>query len=318
MKPEFQLPARKHLVHKAIEPRKLSASTAAKVALRDATDRWELKFDGCHVILIKHNGHAYAYSRTGEVVMGAMDRQIKAMEKSPYDNFVIFAEAWSRDHCHSDINGQFRTHLSLGDDRILEAVVFDAITYEEFMAGKSEAPFDFRRRDVVSLANSIQKMWESHGDSGASICRPSKLFDSRVEAVEWITQAREGGFLFPLDGFMRKDPKGLWKAGAGSGGENLKDKELLVVDLKVIRLIEGEGKFAGTLGAYECLYNGQIQRVGGGALTDKERHAIWAHQGRAEGGVGSIIEVHALGESTHGLLREPRFARFRTDKKEGE
>lgn len=316
MKPEFELPKRKHFVHKAIEPRKLSASAAKKVALR-TNDVWELKFDGCHVILIKHNGHAYAFSRTGEKVMGAMDRQLKAMEAAPYDNFVLFAEAWSRYHCHSDINGQFRTHLSPDDELFLEAVVFDAVTYEEFMAGKSEANFEFRRNSVQKISGYIDRAWELVGD-GKTICRASKLYQSRADAVEYVSEMHALGCPYPLDGFMRKDLKGLWIAGAGSGGENLKDKELMVVDLKVVRLIEGEGKFLGTLGAYECLYDGKVQRVGGGALTDLERHAIWKDQSRAEGGVGSIIEVHALGESTHGLLREPRFARFRTDKKTGE
>ena len=86
----------------------------------------------------------------------------------------------------------------------------------------------------------------------------------------------------------------------------------------MVALIEGKGKFSGMLGAYECTYKGQKQLVGGGKLKDKDRKAIWADQYRAEGGINSIIEINALGESTNGLLREPRFSRYRLDKTEGE
>lgn len=308
----FQLPKRTHLVHKAIEPRKLSASTAAKVAAR-LDDVWEVKYDGVHAVLIKTNGKAYSFFRTGEQITGAMDRQLRAMEALAQDNYVLFAEGWNENYEFSDINGHSRTHLAPADERFLKAIIFDMVPFDAFLAGKYEVPYMTRRKDVADLLFALRTF--AFGN----------LFDITYSAatkaicLSHVSFRQDNhGEIFKIDGFMRKAREGHWVAGAGSEGFNLKDKDIVSVDLKVEELYEGEGKFTGMLGAFGCTYNSKPQRVGGGKLTDKQRKAIWENQTQADGGIGSIIEVHALGESTHGLLREPRYARTRFDKTEGE
>ena len=315
----YELPKRKHLVHKAIEPRNLSAKAATVVASRKPADEyWEIKYDGCMTILVKAGGKAYAFSRQGEPVAGAMDRQLAALEAVAMDDFVVFAEAWSPNLIHSDINGDFRRGHKLGDERRLIAVMFDMVTLQEFNEGKTDGhpsnTFEYRTLDLINLLQQLIDV----GTEKANLFDLAVQRDTKEECANVVELRRSQGQIFPIDGFMRKAKNGYWVAGAGACGSSLKDKELLVVDLEVTGLVEGEGKFTGMLGAYDCLYKGKPQRVGGGSLKDSERKAIWADKTRAEGGIGSIIEVHALAESTNGLLREPRFARFRTDKKEGE
>jgi DNA ligase 1 len=303
----YVLPKRTHLVHKAIEPRKLSKTVAAAVADRK-DDLWEIKYDGCNVILIKANGIAYAFSRQGEPVAGAMDRQVDAMNDCSRDNYVLFAEAWAPNLIHSEINGDFRRGHKPDDERRLKAIVFDVVSLSAFDNGLGVEIFENRTLDICDYTLALGDAFEA-----------SQQRDTKAECVAYVAERQDvHGEIFAIDGFMRKARKGVWVAGAGICGTNLKDKDLFTVDLKVDELVEGQGKYVGTLGAYICTYKGQRQRVGGGKLKDADRHAIWADQHRKEGGIGSIIEVNALGESTNGLLREPRFSRYRLDKTEGE
>jgi DNA ligase-1 len=308
----FSLPVRKNLVHKAIEPRKLSASIAAIVAERD-DDIWEVKYDGCHGILVKCNGKAYGFSRQGEPIAGAMDRQLQALEAIYADNFVLFVEGWNPNSIHSIINGDFRRGHKEGDLYSLKAVVFDHVPLDDFMKGVNFSTYEVRSQRVADTVFALKTFGYGHLFEKAFSAR------TKAECVAYVADRQDNhGEIFAIDGFMRKARDGIWTAGAGSCGTILKDKAVLSVDLKVEGLVEGKGKFVGMLGAYECTYNGKPQLVGGGKLTDKQRRSIWIDQLQADGGIGSIIEVHALGESTNGLLREPRYIRTRFDKTEGE
>lgn len=308
----FQLPIRKHLVHKAIEPRNLSAGKLAEANAR-TDDLWQVKYDGCHVILIKANGKAYAFSRQGEPVAGAMDRQLRAMESLAADNYVLFAEAWRPDVIHSVINGDFRRGHKPDDERLLKAVVFDWLPLDRFMSGTFAMCYESRQEQMDALLFSFRTFALGH------LFERAFTANTKAECVAHVEFKQDSlGFTFAIDGFMRKARLGAWIAGGGSDGFNIKDKDLFTVDLEVTGLVEGKGKFAGMLGAYECLYKGQPQLVGGGKLTTKQRQHIWENQSTPDGGIGSIIEVHALGESTNGLLREPRMAKVRHDKTEGE
>lgn len=307
----YELPKRKHLVHKAIEPRNLSAAKAA-AALARTDDLWQVKYDGDHVILLKVNGHAYAFSRQGGEVAGAMDRQLRAMEALATDNYVLFAEAWRPDDLHSTIDGNFRRGYVDGDRRTLQAIVFDMVPLGNFDLGTYAMCYEDRLKGFDELLFALRTFGHGH------IFDKAFTANSRDECAAFVEHRKAEGDLFEIDGFMRKARLGSWIAGGGSDGYNIKDKEVLSVDLKVEGLIEGKGKFVGMLGAYECTYKGQPQLVGGGKLTDKQRKAIWENHQTPDGGIGSIIEVHALGESTNGLLREPRYHRTRRDKTEGE
>lgn len=307
----FQLPKRTHLVHKAIEPHNLSASTLAVVQARH-DDLWEVKYDGCCGILLKAGGKAYGWSRQGEVIAGAMDRQLRAMEALCSDDFVMFVEGWSPNLPFNIINGDFRRGYKEGEPRTLMAVVFDMVPLHEFMAGIGTKPFLDRTSQVSRFVCNLDEV------APPGLFISAAQFTCKGDAVDYVAERQDAGEVHPIDGFMRKARMGVWTAGAGSCGTSVKDKAKFTVDLKVVALVEGKGKFLGMLGAYECTYKGAKQLVGGGKLTTKERKAIWADQTRAEGGIGSIIEVAALGESSNGLLREPRFSRYRLDKSEGE
>ena len=308
----YTLPKRRTLVHKAIEPRKLSAKVQAALAERN-DDLFEVKYDGCHAILIKSEGKAYAFSRQGEPVLAAMDHVLRDLERISQDNFALFAEAWHPLLEHSIINGTFRRSYLADDAELLEAVVFDYVPLEDFQKGSCPVRFKTRRDAATAVVLSAQGLYSSFEESPLRVSYISQTVD---QCQHFVNHSREHyNEEFAIDGFMRKDRNGLWKAGSGSGGESVKIKDHMSIDVKVLAVLEGKGKFVDMVGSIKVLWGLRELIVGGGKLTDKERKLYWDFPSKI---VGRIVEVHGLSESQHGMIREPRFIRFRDDKTEGE
>jgi len=90
----------------------------------------------------------------------------------------------------------------------------------------------------------------------------------------------------------------------------LKDKLECTVDLLVISLERGEGKYSDTLGALIARdKKGKQHRVSG--MTDAERVAWWNKSATV---IGKVIEVCCMKVNPDGSLREPRYKAIRYDK----
>lgn len=306
----YQLPKRRTLVHKAIEPRNLSAKVKAAVEARTG-DYWEIKYDGVHCFFVITEDAGWAFTRQGEP-MPSMDHVVKELVEHYRDfgarGMVVFAEAWHPEWTHQKINGAARRQYCEGE---LEAVCWDMVPLEDFETGRSSIKFSTRRWALNELVFDIG--WKNP-DSKLTI---SKLATSKDEIAQQLGAIRESlGLEYATDGFMRKDIGGLWVAGSGSCGSVLKDKDIIDVDVEVLDVFEGKGKFAGMAGGFVIRYKGKTQSCGGGKLTTAQRKALWKDRGKSK--IGCIIQVHGLSESEDGLLREPRFIRWREDKTEGE
>ena len=230
----YQLPKRRTLVHKAIEPRNLSAKAKAAADAR-TNDYWELKYDGVHCIIVVKDGEAYAFSRQGELVNGSMNHILNELREVVKGNMVFFCEAWHPEWTHQKINGTFRRG---SDGSELEAVMWDAVTLSCFEAGKSPVPFRSRRWALNEIVFDIGSR------NPASRITISKMAHSKDNLAQQLDGIREKlGLEYATDGYMRKDPEGLWTAGSGSCGSVLKDKEIIDVDVEVLGIFEGKGKF---------------------------------------------------------------------------
>lgn len=311
----FTLPARRILVHKAIEPRKLSAKVQAAVNER-TDDIFEVKYDGCHCILIKQHGKAWAFTRQGEPVLAAMDHVLRELERIPDDNFVLFAEAWDQFTEHRVINGTFRRSYVAEGAQLLKAVVWDYVPLQDFLEGSCPVRYKTRRDKATEIVIAVMRDRFPTGTEADSPIRLAFAAENTDKCAEHIEACRDlFGAEFAVDGFMRKDRNGLWKAGAGSCGAVVKIKDHLSIDVKVLRVFEGKGKFTGMVGGLTCEWQGKEIKIGGGKLTDKERQLYWDFPNKI---IGRIVEAHGLGETDNGCLREGRFIRFRDDKLEGE
>ncbi|WZB35760.1 ATP-dependent DNA ligase [Psuedomonas phage SVOphi44] len=296
------LPNRKILVHKPVEVRNLGK----KLQDRDLSTgdwHWQVKYDGCHCIVIVRGGAVEFYTREGNPVLSLNHLVSDLMQWPPG---VYFCEAWCSGKEFSEISGLFRRQTSSSETAALKLVVFDSVSYSEFHAGRSDLPFDLRWKETVEayFSSPHTNIILAAGAIGGS--------PSLIELQAEVKRRKSEG-LWEEDGFIAKERAGIWIAGAGKGGEQIKVKDHISVDIECLAVYEGEGKFRGMVGALLCLYAGQPLKVGGGKLTDAERQTYWDDPSLIE---GKIVEVHGLKGSTNGLIREPRFQRIRHDKTE--
>jgi DNA ligase-1 len=132
-----------------------------------------------------------------------------------------------------------------------------------------------------------------------------RVVDREEEAQELFQEVtRRGG-----EGIILKE----LSSGYHFGKRNstlLKIKEEITKDLEVVGLIEGEGKYLGTLGALQVRgKNGIVIEVSG--MSGWERNAWWVNPAMI---IGKVVEVKAMKELEGGMLREARFKAIRFDK----
>lgn len=90
----------------------------------------------------------------------------------------------------------------------------------------------------------------------------------------------------------------------------MKIKEEVTKDLAVVGMVEGEGKYKGTLGALIVQSrDGTKHQVSG--MTDEQRNLWWEDRTSI---IGKVAEIKAMKELPDGQLREPRFKCVRYDK----
>jgi ATP-dependent DNA ligase len=94
----------------------------------------------------------------------------------------------------------------------------------------------------------------------------------------------------------------------------MKIKEELTLDLKVVSVHEGAGKYAGMVGTLGVVgQRGRVHNVSG--MSDEQRMWWWANPDTI---IGNIVEVKAMKLLKDGSLREPRFKHIRHDKAAGD
>jgi DNA ligase-1 len=90
----------------------------------------------------------------------------------------------------------------------------------------------------------------------------------------------------------------------------MKLKPTETVDLKVIDLFEGKGKYKGQMGGAIVNYKGKLNKVGSG-WSDSQRQRFWDSPDLI---LNCTIEVDFMEETDDGNMRHARFKRFRPDK----
>ena len=220
---------------------------------------------------------------------------------------MYFGEAYHFNLPHSEINGMYRKQ-SVQED--LHLVLFDYVYPGEFDKGHS--PRVFMDRRVELWDHFVDYIMEDDCRPTPTITVSTMFRPDRLKETKTLIAKLQEYYKLELDGFVAKRRDGQWFAGAGKGGEQIKVKDVLSLDLTVVDVIEGEGKFAGAVGSLIVEdADGTFYAVSGGRLTLPDRVRYLRNPGEI---VGKIVEVHALGVSQHGDLREARFQRFRSDK----
>lgn len=295
----MSLPDRKYLTHRPQELRNLSDK--AKVALALLPPErflYQSKHDGCAIQILVGINVVRIFSREGKECV-SLPHIAEHFRKVSPPNMVYFGEAWHPDMEFKDISGMFRRQSPQPE---LQAWVFDAVTLQEYRLGTAARPYAQRQRALQGVLSR-----EAGVLPVISAFEPMHV-EERVAALRSST-----GWKFRLDGLIQRDIEGFWIAGKDNVGAVLKLKNVMSMDLEVAGIVEGEGKFQGMLGAIEVYWKGERVTVSGGKFTNEERVHYFLNPTEL---IGKIVEVHALGTTPDGKLREPRYQRIRDDKDE--
>ena len=246
------------------------------------------KYDGCLAIITPDG----VITRTGEAITSIPHCLEDAAKLLP--GHVIFGEVYKFDTPFKDISGSFRRHKPQPD---LLVVVFDAVPFDDWKAGKCDKPYIERYaalKEAVLRTPTPSFLVAPALDLGA----PRGFADELVSF---------GGY----DGAIIRRKSAGWRTGASKNGEAIKVKPVQSLDLEVHSWFRGKGKHAQRAGGITVLYRGVQSDVGTG-FTDSEREEI-AAAGQAP---CAVAEIEFMELTADGKLREPRFKGWRYDKSE--
>lgn len=125
---------------------------------------------------------------------------------------------------------------------------------------------------------------------------------------EWLDKiTAKGG-----EGIMLRDPDATYKCGKRTDAL-LKYKKIKTMDLRIVGWNEGNGKYAGAIGSFNCQTDDGKIKVSVSGMPD------WLHYSDPNEYIGKIIEVAYFDESVNSVtgqmsLRFPRLKCFRDDK----
>lgn len=301
-----------YIIHKAVEFKAVQAKVRKELGantVSDLADSYALqkKYDGVMAALVIAPNEQKALSRTNEVYKSVhhierwLSNRLNA-KLAKGQGFVVLGELWTQGVPQPIISGNARRHAASPD---LKLVAFDMIPLADFNAGRCDIPFNER---YFGLSTFLRDLQPSDPLMLAALYNPGTYGDPLKFSADLVAL---GGY----DGAILRKPDGLWVAGNGTTGEiiKVKDEAVISVDLRVTGVTKGKGKYASMVGTIQCAYKGKTVSVSG--MSDVQRKA-WADE--PELIVGKIVEVHALGETPGGMLREPRMKQIRFDKEQAD
>jgi ATP-dependent DNA ligase len=288
--------SREYIVHKPVELDATLAKFRKKFpTVADLKHYWlQKKYDGCFgVAVLLDDGTQRMLSRTNEDYTPSCKHILRelreALEVAGQDSGVFLGEVWHPDYTFPVISGKFRKNAPSN----LAFVANDFLSVEDFQAGHCDEPYKSRHQFLLDVLPEVE---------GGYVSTAVTLYQWTGHPHDYAMQWKaEGGF----DGAIMRDPDGTWCAGAGKTGEIIKVKPVESLDLLCIGFDVQPGPKTGRpVLTLVVSYKGKPVGVGSGV----------PHSMKAADVVGKIVEVEAMGESTEGALREPRFKGIRHDK----
>lgn len=249
-------------------------------------------------------------SRQGKGFKG-FDHIIDNIKASGYQNYFIDGELIRKNTDNLSDNENFRVGSGIINSDAptkeeIKFVIFDMFPAEEFMHKQSKKKYGERKQELLALGEIIKKY--------------------NMPNIEIINMVYEGNDKSKIDEWLQyavdNDWEGLminfeWPYECKRTTKLIKVKRFYTMDLRVIDILEGDGRLKGTFGSFVVEYKNNTVNVGSG-FTDEQRDYIWKNR---ENLIGKIVEIKyketSIDKST-GLesLQFPIFQRFRPEKTE--
>lgn len=249
-------------------------------------------------------------SRQGKEFTG-MSHIISDINKLSFKNMFFNGELIRKnvDNLPDDENFQIGTGIINSDEidkTCIKFVIYEMFPKEEFLNGESKLTYKQRRKKYLNpLAEEIFTL----GLENIEVVPLVYEGTDKSKIQELLDEADKSGW----EGLMlNKDAK--WKNKRNNN--ILKIKSFKHADILCTDVVEGDGKYKGTLGLIKCDYKGFELGVGSG-FTDEQRHYYWEHKDEI---IGKIVQIKYKGETKNkqgGLsVQFPIFQCIRNDKTE--
>jgi DNA ligase-1 len=269
----------------------------------------EPKLDGIRCFAIVKNGEALLYARSGKLIKNfdsTIGKELSNLGDGCYDGEImgedfiaLMRQAYRKENV--DTEG---TYLSL----------FDYLPIREWTTREVRLSCEERYAILVRriYGMSAQDVTQTILVGQNHLRAPKYLRVVKRQHVksdyEEIKKLHDKFVAERFEGAMIKDLDATYRFGRGY--EVMKLKAALDLDLEVVRVEEGTGKYIGTAGAIIVNFNGVEVGVGSG-LTDKTRSQIWLNK---DNFIGRIAEIQFQEITPDGSLRFPRFICWRNDR----
>lgn len=252
------------------------------------------KLDGVRCMAIVKDGGVELYSRNGSRISGYDDIE-DALNAGEWNGYVLDGEIMGEDFDNT-MEGLF----ALGKQKKAKYYIFDIMTIAQFNERKVPSPYNER----YIRYSSIIRQYEGSPlvpVKGIFVSRSEYIADSEELMNTYVKQGYEGIIVKDLQAPYEFKRSYNW----------LKDKPWLYEDFRVIAFKEGEGKYAGTLGAITIVTKDDVMVDVGSGFSDAQRDEIWNNQSKYN---WVLAEIKFQGYTKDGSLRFPTFKIFRDDK----
>lgn len=247
-------------------------------------------------------------ARSGEPFEG-LDHIVD--ELSEWSDWVFDGELTLKNKGNLSDNEAFRTATGIinSDDDDKSQIcftIFDMLYAEEFDRGEGMRLY-YERREFL---DGLQKAFDARKLGSVSVLPVLYAGNDKSQIDVW------------LDRMVAEDKEGLmvnlnttYKCKRHSG--IIKVKRFYTMDLPIVRIEEGSGKYAGTTGALVVDYMGNEVGVGTG-LTDEQRRFFWEFRDTYIGVLAEVKYKEISQDKKTGAksLQFPVFVRLREDKTE--
>ena len=261
--------------------------------------RVEPKLDGLRCVAVKHGGEVTMFTRNGNV-LETLPRIKSALEKAPWDDFVLDGEALGADWNESA--SVVMSHKKGKDDSGMIFHVFDALHFSDWRDQRSD----------LGLKDRVDLVAELVGQVGSPVFQvPGRLVNNKEELLKAYMTDTDAGY----EGIMLKDLDAPYLFKRSSNIRKM--KPVATYEGIIVGNYEGKrgSKREGLWGGFEVvLPNGVVTRVAGG-FTDKLKSEINVDP---ESWIGRVVEMEGQpdpltgdGLTKDGKVRFPVFIRER-------